>query len=97
MKVIWTPEALRDREDIWDYLVERSPVSAIEIDDLFALTAERLQRFPYLGHEGDILGTREFIPHELYRLVYEIVPTDPEQLWILALVHTSRLWPPVSE
>lgn len=38
-----------------------------------------------------IAGTRELIPHESYRLVYEV---QADAVWILALVHTARLWPP---
>ena len=47
-----------------------------------------------LGQSGKIPGTRELIPHESYRLVYEI---DGETVWILTLVHTARQWPPVRE
>ncbi|HHZ5728227.1 TPA: type II toxin-antitoxin system RelE/ParE family toxin [Escherichia coli] len=43
---------------------------------------------------GKIPGTRELIPHESYRLVYQI---DGETVWILTLVHTARLWPPVRD
>ena len=32
--------------------------------------------------------------HESYRLVYEI---EQETVWILALVHTAKQWPPVRE
>jgi plasmid stabilization system protein ParE len=42
---------------------------------------------------GIIPGTRELTPHKTHRLVYEI---DQEAVWILALVHTSRQWPPVA-
>jgi plasmid stabilization system protein ParE len=35
-------------------------------------------------------GTRELIPHESYRLVYEV---EGDTVWILALVHTARMWP----
>jgi hypothetical protein len=45
-----------------------------------------------LGHKGRIAGTREILPHPSYRLVYAI---DDETLWILTLVHTARLWPPL--
>ena len=37
------------------------------------------------------MGTRELIPHRSYRIVYEV---GPETVWVLALVHTSRQWPP---
>ena len=39
-------------------------------------------------------GTRELVAHESYRLVYEI---DGSTVWVLALVHTARRWPPVTE
>lgn len=44
-----------------------------------------------LGKAGAIPGTRELIPHESYRLVYEI---SGDTVWILTLVHTARRWPP---
>lgn len=48
---------------------------------------------PNLGTPGKIPGTRELIPHESYRLVYEIEAETT--VWILALVHTAMQWPPV--
>ena len=47
-----------------------------------------------LGRPGTISGTHELIPHESYRLVYEI---EQETVWILALVHTAKQWPLVRE
>ncbi len=64
------------------------------MDALFSDAAARLAEHPKLGKPGKIPGTRELIPHERYRLVYEI---DGETLWLLALVHTARQWPPVRE
>jgi len=52
----------------------------------------QLAEFPFLGAPGRIPGTRELIPHENDRLVYQI---SGDTLWILALVHTARLWPPL--
>lgn len=49
-----------------------------------------------LGHAGRIPGTRELIPHEAYRLVYEI-DNGEQTVWVLGLVHTARQWPPVKE
>jgi len=94
MRVVWTPEAQQDRADIWDYIAADNPPAAARIDDLFSDAAARLAVHPNLGHTGKILGTREMIPHESYRLVYEI---DGETVWILALVHTARQWPPVRD
>ena len=91
MKVLWTPEALQDRLDIWDHIATDSRRAATRIDALFSNTAALLEAHPELGRTGLVSGTRELIPHEHYRLVYEI---DDDKLWILAVIHTARLWPP---
>ena len=45
------------------------------------------------GHGGgQVPGTRELNPHRSYRLVYEIAG---DTVWILVLIHTARLWPPL--
>jgi addiction module RelE/StbE family toxin len=91
MSVIWTPEALQDRLEIWDYIALDNPVAAAKMDALFSIAAARLTEHPKLGMLGKIQGTRELIPHENYRLVYEI---KLGAVWILTLIHTSRQWPP---
>jgi addiction module RelE/StbE family toxin len=90
--VVWTPEAEQDRSDIWDYIAADNPDAAVRIDELFSDAADRLATHPKMGSTGKIPGTRELIPHESYRLVYEI---DAGTVWVLALVHTTRQWPPV--
>lgn len=90
MRVIWTPEALQDRADIWDYIVADNPRAAVHMDELFSAAAGRLADYPKVGRPGKIEGTRELVPHESYRLVYEI---SGETVWVLALVHTARQWP----
>ena len=94
MKVIWTPEARQDRADIWDYIATDNPRAAARIDTLFSDAVTSLADHPNLGRPGTISGTHELIPHESYRLVYEI---EQETVWILALVHTAKQWPPVRE
>lgn len=92
MTVVWTPEAEQDRADSWDYIAADNPVAAVRMDELFSDAAARLAEHPKIGRTGRISGTRELIPHESYRLVYEI---DGDTVWVLALVHTARQWPPV--
>ncbi len=93
MKVIWTPEAEDDRVQIFDYIAADSPRAAVKMDELFSKAAGRLADHPKLGRAGRIPGTREVIPHKCYCLVYEI---EQEAVWVLALVHTARQWPPVA-
>ena len=94
MRVIWTPEAQQDRADVWDYIATDNPRAAARMDGLFSDAAARLADHPMLGQQGKIPGTRELLPHESYRLVYEI---DDVSVWILALVHTARQWPPIRD
>lgn len=92
MKVVWTPEAQQDRGAIWDYIAADSPRAAAKMDELFSKAASRLADHPLLGRTGRIPGTRELIPHKSYCMVYAI---EQETVWLLALVHTARQWPPV--
>ncbi len=91
MRVFWASAAEQDRADIIDYISQDNPLAAIRMDELFAEAAGRLAQHAHLGKAGQITGTRELIPHESYRLVYEV---EDETVWILALVHTARMWPP---
>ena len=94
MRVIWTPEALQDRADVWDYIAADNPRAAVRMDELFSDAAARLTDHPKLGRPEKIQGTRELVPHESYRLVYEV---SGESVWMLALVHTARQWPLVRD
>ena len=92
MIVLWTPEAEQDRASIWEYIATGDPHAARRLDELFDRAADRLTAYPEMGKAGLVPGTRELIPHESYRLIYEI---HGDAVWIIALVHTSRQWPPL--
>lgn len=91
MRVLWTLSAERDRADIVDFIAQDNPLAAIRMDELFGTAVGRLAEHPLMGRPGQIPGTREMILHESYRLVYEV---QADTVWILALVHTARIWPP---
>lgn len=93
MKIVWAETALADREAIYDYIEADNPRAAAELDRLFDLAARRLVDHPELGRPGRIAGTRELVAHPRYLLLYEI---DADRLTILAVVHTSRKWPPAA-
>lgn len=91
MRVLWTLSAEQDRANIVDFIANDNPLAAIRVDELFSAAVGRLAEHPLLGRAGQIPGTCELIPHESYRLVYEV---QADTVWILTLVHTARLWPP---
>lgn len=95
MNVIWTEEALQDRIAVWDYLAERNPQAAVALDECFSESAGMLAEHPLMGVAGQIAGTRELVPHEHYRLIYQLDDAE-ETVWIVTLIHTARCWPPVS-
>ena len=92
MKVRWTPEAFEDRLQIWDTIAAEDPQAALRLDQRIAGAVSLLEEHPEMGRPGIIAGTRELIPHENYRVVYEIAPSA---VWILAVVHAARNWPAV--
>jgi addiction module RelE/StbE family toxin len=94
MIIRWTLAARQDRVEIFDYIAVQNPSAALRMDDMLAAAVSRLKNFPQHGKIGAIAGTRELVPHESYRIVYEV---DDKTIWILAIVHTSRQWPPVGE
>jgi addiction module RelE/StbE family toxin len=92
MELLWTPEAVKDREDIYDYIEEDNPLAALALDDLIAERTAGLQDFPRMGRTGRVVGTFELVVHSSYMVVYDIVGM---QVRILNIVHTARQWPPL--
>lgn len=91
MELFWTPEAIRDRDNIFDYIEEDNPLAALALDDLLSVKAQMLQDHPESGRLGRIPGTKELVVHSNYMLVYEVVDGHVR---VLAVVHTSKNWPP---
>jgi addiction module RelE/StbE family toxin len=94
MALFWTPEAIDDREAIYDYIEGENPIAAIALDELFAGKAGRLADHPVLGRPGRVAGTFELVVHEHYVLVYDV---DGDVVRILRVLHTARQWPPIED
>jgi plasmid stabilization system protein ParE len=52
VRVIWTPEALQDRLDIWDYIAADNPQAAARMDERFSQAASTLMDHPRIGQQG---------------------------------------------
>ncbi len=94
MEIRWAPAAEINRAQIFRHIEAENPDAAIQMDELFIKAVSRLQHFPFMGRRGVIKGTREIIPHESYRIVYQI---DEQIVSILTIIHTARRWPPNNE
>ncbi len=91
MELRWTPEAIADRESIYDHVEADNPAAALALDELFAAFAARLIDHPGLGRAGRVRGTRELVAHRNYILVYDVAG---ELVRLLRVLHAARRWPP---
>tara|TARA_R110002051_G_C8669471_1_gene490184 strand:- start:788 stop:1075 length:288 start_codon:yes stop_codon:yes gene_type:complete len=91
MELFWTPEAIQDREDIYDYIESDNPLAALKLDEMFSAKAAVLVDHPNSGRLGRISGSMELVVHSSYMLVYDVMGM---QVRVLGVVHTARQWPP---
>ncbi|WP_306659413.1 MULTISPECIES: type II toxin-antitoxin system RelE/ParE family toxin [Massilia] len=91
MELFWTPVAIQDRDDIYEYIEADNPAAALALDELFAEKAGRLVDHPGLGKLGRVAGTRELVAHQNYILVYD---TIGDLVRVLRVLHATRQWPP---
>ncbi len=91
MKIIWTPLGSKDRDDVYDFIEAENPSAAIAMDANVDKQLLQLALHPKLGCPGRIVGTREFIVHPRYMIIYDI---KADHIRVLRLLHTARQWPP---
>lgn len=91
MQVVWTRAALRDLEEIQDYVAQDSPLAAHNLaTELRERTTVLLAETPMAGRPGRVRDTRELVFANLrYIIAYRV--TDRVEL--LAVVHTAQEWP----
>lgn len=94
MRSIWTSHAKANLREIVSYIGADNPAAARKVKSRIESLAAHLIRQPFMGRPGAIPGTREAIPHPNYRLVYQLTE---ETVFILAVIHTARQWPPEEE
>ncbi|WP_017318836.1 type II toxin-antitoxin system RelE/ParE family toxin [Mastigocladopsis repens] len=91
MQVRWLKKALRNLEQMHQYISEDSPEAAVQIIQKIQVGVDQLASFPNMGRVGRVEGTRELvIPNTPYFLVYRVKGTTVE---ILRILHGSRKYP----
>jgi plasmid stabilization system protein ParE len=93
MRIQWSSDAERDRQEVWDFIAESDIVAADRMVRRFEEAIDHIASFPLMGRPGALAGSREFIPHPNYRIVYHV---GDDAIIIHAILHTARPWPPVS-
>jgi toxin ParE1/3/4 len=91
MKVVYTSRARRHLEAIAEYIAERNPDAAIRVGSRIRETIELLSKFPLMGRNGTLMGTREFVVTGLpYIVVYR---ASEDVLTILGVYHGAQIRP----
>lgn len=90
-RVAWLREALADLQGIRDYIARDNPAAAKRVVKAIKDATDILKAHPELGRSGRIADTRELIVRRYpYIVAYRQVDSA---VHVLAVVHTSRLWP----
>jgi toxin ParE1/3/4 len=88
VRVRWTRPAVQQLIAIGEYIADRNPAAARKIERRLRAAVEALVRFPLMGHEGRVPGTRELnVPGTPYVIPYRL---DGECVDILAIFHGAQ-------
>ena len=90
MRLFWTPQALEDRRNIYDFIEADNPRAAFKLDQLFSEKVRALIDHPDLGRPGRVPGTRELVVHKNYIFIYD---TKADTVRVLRVLHAAMQWP----
>lgn len=86
-----TEEARDDLRAIYAYYADRNPTSADRVVGTILKAANGLTRFPLMGKQGEVEGTRErLVMRYPYCIVYHI---EGDIIVVLRVIHGARQWP----
>ena len=91
LPVVWLDGAIADMAGIVRFIAEENPAAAHRLKARLEVAPLALAEHPYLSPAGRVPGTREFVPHPNYLIVYRVAASRVE---VVAVVHTRREYPP---
>jgi toxin ParE1/3/4 len=90
MKLQLTEQAADQITAINDYLAERSPVGARNVQLAMQVTLNQLMNFPRLGRQQRLKGIREIGVGRYPYVVYYSIDEQANEIVIISVRHTSR-------
>lgn len=92
MSIEWTASAKADLSAIIEYVALDNLEVAFKLaDGIIDSTEGTLTQHPNAGRQGRVEGTREWVAHKHYVVVYRVA--KGQKIQVLAVVHSARLWP----
>jgi toxin ParE1/3/4 len=90
-RVKWLRKALRNIQQIYDYIAETDAEAAAKVVLKIQTGVAQLEQFPMLGYGGRVQGTRELaIVNTSYFVVYRV---QGNTVHILRVLHHSKQYP----
>jgi toxin ParE1/3/4 len=90
MHVQWSALALDQADLAAAYIAQFNSTAALDLYDRFAEVALLLSDRPYIGRPGRVEGTREYVAHPNYILIYSV---QSDRVLIEGVVHSRREYP----
>ncbi len=88
MKVRYTRRAFNDREAIYDFLEERSPNGATNVQHAILDAIHALTSYPRLGQRTEFADVYELtVPRYPYKVYYRV---EGDEVWILHIRDARR-------
>jgi toxin ParE1/3/4 len=91
VKLRWTAVAADDLKSVHEYLSENAPAHADAMVQRILSSIEVLQRYPHLGRQGRLEGTRELVITGSPFIVFYRLRKN--QVEVLGVLHAARKWP----
>lgn len=88
--VDWSDEAQFDLAEIQFYIEQFNHIAAYDLRQTIEQAAERLAFMPFGFRHGRLSGTREYVVHPNYILVYKVGTASIE---ILRVLHSRQQYP----
>jgi len=86
----WSNQARNDLVDIQSYIEQYNPKAASDLVGVIEEGAKALPFMPLAFRAGRVAGTREYVVHPNYILVYKV---DSIRVYILRVMHAKRQYP----
>jgi len=90
LPVDWSDEAQFDLAEIQFYIEQFNQAAALDLRQTIEQGAERLPLMPFAFRPGRVPGTREYVVHPNYILVYRV---DMTRIHVLRVLHARRQYP----
>ena len=86
----WDAEARLQLDNIVQYIRDRNAAAAERLEQSFQTSVERLCAMPMIGRPGRVPGSREWVVHPNYLIVYRVTEATID---IIRVLHSRQRYP----